>query len=289
MKKFNRIYIEITNICNLNCSFCPKTTRPKKALNVQEFEHIISEVKEFTNHVYFHVLGEPLLHKNLSEFLHIASKNNLQVNLTTNGVNIKQISYVLLKNKPRKVSFSLHSFEGNIGSKNLENYIKDITDFAKLALKEGIIIEFRLWNNAQNMLTSPLNKLNNKIINLVEQNLELEEHIDAKVNNIDNITLSKNCYLGFENAFIWPDENLNINNQNVYCLALKSQIAILSDGTVVPCCLDNNGTINLGNIFETKLKDIIESELAVSISEGFKNRKAICNLCKNCSYAKNKF
>ena len=104
------------------------------------------------------------------------------------------------------------------------------------------------------MLTSPLNKLNNKIINLVEQNLELEEHIDAKVNNIDNITLSKNCYLGFENAFIWPDENLNINNQNVYCLALKSQIAILSDGTVVPCCLDNNGTINLGNIFWDKTK-----------------------------------
>ena len=287
MKRFKRVYIEITNVCNLNCSFCPKTLRAPKSLNIEEFNHIIKEVKPLTNHLYFHVMGEPLIHKNLEEFLSIANSNNLQVNLTTNGTNILAVQNILLKNKPRKISFSLHSFEGNVNSKNLEVYIENITNFTKAALEAGIIIEFRLWNKSED--ATALNKLNAKIINLIKENLQLNEVVDETLISVGGITLVNNCYLGFDNVFAWPDEDAGINNENVYCLALKNQIAILSDGTVVPCCLDNNGAIKLGNIFDNSLKDIIGSNLAKSIVSGFQNKKAICNLCKNCGYAKSKF
>jgi len=287
VKRFKRVYIEITNVCNLNCSFCPKTKRTPKSLSIAEFEHIIKEVKNVTNHIYFHVMGEPLLHKNLDEFLKIASNNGLNVNLTTNGTFIKNVEEILLENKPRKISFSLHSFEGNGGKENLKTYLNDIIEFSLKALPLNIIIEFRLWNNGKNALN---NTQNNKIIAILQQKFANNvSFLENTLKEVGGVTLQKNCYLGFENVFTWPDESLNLNNQTVYCLGLKDQIAILVDGTVVPCCLDNNGSITLGNIFKNSIEEIISTDFAKSILLGFQNKKAVCDLCKNCGYAKQKF
>ena len=37
MKKYKKIYIEITNNCNLNCSFCSKVNRAKRNMTLDEY------------------------------------------------------------------------------------------------------------------------------------------------------------------------------------------------------------------------------------------------------------
>src|SRR5574344_691968 len=108
--KFKKIYVEITNNCNLNCSFCSKDKRQKKSLTEREFRYILNEIKEYTNYIYLHVKGEPLLHKDIIKFINIADEYNLKVNLTTNGVLIdKEIDKLKECKAINKINFSLHS------------------------------------------------------------------------------------------------------------------------------------------------------------------------------------
>ncbi|PKK95999.1 MAG: radical SAM protein [Tenericutes bacterium HGW-Tenericutes-4] len=286
MKKLKRVYVEITNVCNLSCSFCPKTKKETRSLTINEFEHIVKKVEKHTDHLYFHVMGEPTLHPNLLEFLKTANAHNLFVNLTTNGTQIKKIAPVLLECLPRKVSFSLHSYEGNNNKISLEEYLKPIVEFAKVATQKNIIVEFRLWNLKNN---ENKNLLNGQILHFIVNELNLDKTLLNVLHEKSGVTLFPNCYLGFDNEFMWPDETLNLNLSSVYCLALKNQIAILSDGTVVPCCLDYNASITLGNIFNESLEDILNSDLAKKMLLEFKNRTPVCKLCQNCNYAKQKF
>ena len=107
MKRFKKVYIEITNVCNLSCNFCPKTKRESGFLSVDKFKKVINEVKEYTDHVYFHLMGEPLLNKDLAEFLDICAENNLKVNITTNGTLLNKQKDVLLNAKSlRQVNIS---------------------------------------------------------------------------------------------------------------------------------------------------------------------------------------
>lgn len=270
-KTLKRVYIEITNVCNLSCSFCPKTSREKQFLKIEEFEHIIKKVEDYTDHLYFHVMGEPLLHPDLLQFLKIAKEHNLFVNLTTNGTKIKNVTDALLTCPPRKVSFSLHSYEGNKSSSSLEEYLNPIVDFTKQALNNNIIIEFRLWNLKNNTNKTSLNE---RILNYIFNELNLDKNLINSLYYKGGVTLAPNLYLGFDNEFTWPDETLNLNYQNQYCLALKDQIAILCDGTVVPCCLDYNASINLGSIFKNSLDEILDYELSKCIKHGFQNKTA---------------
>ena len=96
MKKFKKIYVEVTNVCNLSCNFCPKTSRKYGFMEEQSFEKIIKKIKGYTDHVYFHLMGEPLLNKNLKRFFEICEENNLQVNITTNGTLINNVKDILV-------------------------------------------------------------------------------------------------------------------------------------------------------------------------------------------------
>ena len=253
---------KISNICNLDCSFCIKTNREKRTLSIDEFKIILSKIKPYTKYLYFHVLGEPLLHKNINEFIDIASEDFF-VNITTNGYLINNIN----TNKIRQINISLHSFDEKY-NKSLNDYLNDLYNFS-VNNKNTTYINYRLWTNS---------KYTNEIISYLENKYNTK--IQVGVNN----KLDKNVYLNFSSEFIWPDKATEKVDINTSCHALIDHIAILSDGTITACCLDASGKINFGNIFKDDLKDVFNNELFINMLEGFKYNKRIHPLCQKCNF-----
>lgn len=273
---FKKIYIEITNICNLNCKFCPETSRKKEFISVEDFEEIIKKVYKYTNLVCLHVKGEPLLHPNLEDILKVLEKYNLQANITTNGTLIKEKLEILKNSKAvRQINFSIHSIMQN--NKLDKQYLKDI--FNSVEELENIIISYRLWN----LQTIKENDINNEIIKEIEYYYNIQNLKEQLMQN-EFLKVKEKVFINQDTEFVWP----NINNKYIIekgrCLALKEQIAILVDGTVVPCCLDNNGDIPLGNIFKETLEDILNKAKTATIKKNFENGIITCNLCKTCGF-----
>ncbi|MHB8062606.1 MAG: radical SAM/SPASM domain-containing protein [Ruminiclostridium sp.] len=286
MKKYKKIYIEITNICNLKCDFCPETKRQLKYMSKADFAHVIEEVKPFANHIYFHLMGEPLLNPELDSFLDICRQNGLKVNITTNGTLLSSIRTVLL-NSPalRKLSISLHSFEANVGTIKLEEYIANTISFVKEASEKGIFCELRLWNKSSEVIQAS-NRKNWDIINMLEQALKLNFGLQEELEHRNNIKLRDNLFLQLAEKFDWPDIDIDIIDEEVFCYGLRDQFGVLVDGTVVPCCLDNEANIALGNILEQPIEEILNSDRARRMYNGFTGRLAVEELCKKCGYAK---
>jgi len=275
---FKKIYIEITNSCNLNCKFCPETNRKKEFMNLENFEEIIKKIHKHTKLVCLHVKGEPLLHNNLENILKVLEKYNLQTNITTNGTLIKENLEILRNSKAvRQINFSVHSIMQN--DRLDKQYLKDI--FESVEELEDIMISYRLWN-LQNIKD---NDINNKIIKEIEKHYNIQNLKQQLMQN-KFLKVKENVFINQDTEFIWP----NINNENIIekgrCLALKEQIAILVDGTVVPCCLDNNGDIPLGNILVESLEEILNKSKTLSIKKNFENGIITCNLCKTCGFLK---
>ncbi len=274
MKRFKKIYIEISNICNLNCSFCPGTKREPKQMNITEFKTVIKKVAPFTDYVYFHLLGEPLLHPNLSQFFKIAEENGLKVIITTNGTLLTKQSEVLLNsNSHYKTVISLHSFEAN-QSQDFNDYIDRCLGYAKMAEGKKIVV-LRLWNNGGE------DTLNQEILQKIANYYPAPWRETRGSKRVGD-----NIYIQFGDKFDWPDITNTTESDTAFCYGMRVQIGILAGGTVVPCCLDNNGEINLGNIFNDDLENIISSERAVNIYNGFTSRKPCEALCKKCSFAR---
>ncbi len=275
MKRFAKIYVEISNICNLKCSFCPGTIRAPRRMNVDEFELILNKIKPCTDYIYFHLLGEPLCHPELKKFLKLAEDMQFKVIITTNGTLLNKNADTLLNsNSHYKTVISLHSFEANDNKNSFENYLKDCFEYAKSAENKKIVV-LRLWNNGGK------DSLNDEILTV------LEKYFPKPWNEERNgIRIGNKVFLQYGDKFDWPTlENNNIN-EKVFCYGLRDQIGILADGTVVPCCLDNNGEIALGNIFDEDLENILNSQKAQNIYKGFSNRTACEELCKRCSFVR---
>lgn len=261
---YKKIYIEITNNCNLNCDFCIKNHRANKFMTMDEFNYILEKIKGHTKHLYFHLLGEPLLHPHINEFITLANEN-FQVNITTNGYLIKRI----FNNKSiRQINISLHSFDEkyNITLKEYMNNIFDVID----VLKDTTYISLRFWVE---------NKYSNEMLNMINN----KYNTSWRFNDLkDNMKLSDNVYLSLNKEFIWPDLSNDFFDENGSCYALKQHIGILVDGTIVPCCLDSKGDIPLGNIYNNNLDDVINSNRYQKMLDGFKKCKKVELLCKKC-------
>lgn len=278
MKKFKRVYIEITNICNKNCSFCSTSNRHKRSMSLTEFEHILKEIKPFTNYIYLHVKGEPLLHPNFREILELCNQYQIFVNITTNGTLLEK-RMEDLKEVPivRQLNISLHSFE----DEDQINYVTSILEnISKLKKERDLIIVYRFWA-LQNL---NLSKENQKIVDILVEYYQLEQEIQNKIQTEKNIKIENDIYINKHELFQWPSLGDTDETEEGFCYGLSSQIAILSDGTVVPCCLDSEGIIDLGNIFETSFSEIVKSERAKSILFSFRNHKVIEKLCQKCKY-----
>lgn len=177
MRKFKRVYIEITNICNLECNFCPKTSRKLKLMDEESFEHVLKSVKPYSDYVYFHLMGEPFLNSNLEKFLDLSNKYKIKANITTNGTLINDVKDILIKSPAlRQVNISLHSFEANNKEIKFEEYIENIISFCKEATeKSNIICSLRLWNLDTRYKAS--NDMNIDIYSILEERFNLDYNL----------------------------------------------------------------------------------------------------------------
>lgn len=268
---YKKVYLEITNVCNLDCSFCHKTERKKKFLSEDEFTVLTAKIREHTEYLYFHLMGEPLLHPKIGLFLQKATEIGFKSTVATNGLLIKEKATELLSQPLYKITFSLHSYEANKMTIPLSEYLYNIIDFCKHAEENGTICVLRLWNEGGE------NSLNDEILDILKKEFTLEE-------NRKGYSLSKKIFLEFAGKFIWPDKNAPKQEVH-FCMGLRDHIGVLSDGSVVPCCLDADGEVTLGNLLEEELSDIINKPRAKNIYKGFSENRCSEELCRRCQYA----
>ena len=270
---YSRAYVEITNICNLRCSFCHGHSRAPRQLSREEFLHILDQLKGQTQYIYYHLMGEPLLHPQLPEFIRLAGKQGFFSVITTNGTLLQRHGAELLEAGLHKVSISLHSFEKDDPEGHLE-YLEQVAAFAEQATQKGTLISLRLWNrgcdNGANSITEAV--LRQRLPGQWEKNSR-------------GYRLRDKVYLEYGNRFVWPDRENQLQEGRPICYGMRDHFGILSDGTVVPCCLDSDGVIALGNVFSQPLSEILSTERAKRIGEGFRNRTAVESLCQRCPYA----
>ena len=295
MKKYKKVYIEITNICNLKCTFCPGHKRVLKEMSANDFRTVIDKTHHIGENFYLHLMGEPTAHSRFEEILDTCNSYGIRPNITTNGTLLGKTGDIILKKDVRNVSISLHSFEANDLSKSLQSYLAGITGFCQKALGSKTVVELRLWNMSRESLADK-NSFNYQICEFLRENLELGYDIYDKINDTffametnrkKNFRLKDNIFLGMSEQFTWPDIEKSPHEVcKGFCYGLRNQIAVLSDGTVVPCCLDANGNMPLGNIFEDTIENIVTTSRAKSIYDGFTNHKAVEPLCQSCGYMK---
>ena len=263
--KFKRIYIEITNVCNLNCSFCSRSNKVKREMTPEEFKEVLSKINNYTDYIYLHVKGEPLTHHNLDKILDITKEYNKKVCITTNGVFLKDKLSILKKyDNIYQINISLHS------ENNKKNYLEDIISSVN---KLSSYISYRFWTLD-----------NNKMDNKSKEYIKALKEVYNKEEIYDGIKLKDKVYLSLDNKFIWPSINNDYYNEKGTCLGAKTQLAILSDGTVSICCLDSEGVSNLGNIYLNTMEDILASDKYQNILKGFNDHKVYLDICKHCSY-----
>lgn len=272
-----KAYVEITNCCNLSCAFCPGTKRARKTMSLGEFETVLDRLSGHVEYIYLHVMGEPLLHPQLREFLHAAEERGMKICITTNGTLLSRQSETLLSaGNLHKISVSLHSFEGNERARSGEKqYLEEVWQFADEAAKKGVIVALRLWNEGG------LEKLNAGIVKFLRDKLGTVEWPEKRSGSF---LLRDHLYLERAKKFDWPDREAN-EVPTQFCYGLRDQLGVLADGTVVPCCLDHEGDIALGNLFEQTLDEVMESPRAKALVDGFSNRCPTEELCRRCGYA----
>ena len=314
----DRCYIEVTNVCNLNCDFCPKHRRQNRQLTIEEFDLLTDKIRGRVIFLYFHLMGEPLLHPLLPDFIRIAREKGFRTVLTSNGTLLDK-ALNLLSSLPHKVQLSLHSHESN-GKGKLDEYINKVMQFAIPAAEQGTCVVLRLWNQGGR------ESENEQVMQLLEQYVKKPWR-----ERPDGYRLCDNLYLEFDRKFQWPttqeppssspegeglldsidplndvfeqkevtknsslggspmlitSEYVPKRGAEIFCKALHKQIGVLADGSLVPCCMDHNGDIILGNLFTQSLDEILDSPRAKAMVEGFRHHKATELLCRNCESGK---
>ena len=270
---YSKVYIEITNICNMSCSFCHGHKRALRRMSMSEFSHILDCLSGRAEYIYYHLMGEPLTHPLLPDFIKTARSRGFKSIVTTNGTLIKSRGNELLDSGVHKVNISIHSFENGSDEEHCR-YIREVSDFAALAADKGIITVFRLWNEGHD------DGRNEAAIKLLKENL-----VGEWAKNTRGIRIRDKIHIDWGERFEWPDAEADIKGEKFFCYGLKDHFGILADGTVVPCCLDSEGIISLGNIFTQDVNEILGSERARAMRDGFCRGIASEELCKRCGYA----
>lgn len=275
-------------------------------MSVDEFELVTDRIRDRVSFVYFHLMGEPMLHPLLPQFIRIARDKGFKTVLTSNGTLLDR-AMDLLDSLPHKVQLSLHSHEGNARGGSLQDYADRVMRFATRAAAQGTCVVLRLWNQGGKSAE------NDEIVQILEQyvprpwrerpdgfrmcdNLYLEfdrkfqwpneENIDLEISNHRLIDISRNREIDKSNdREIEKSNDREIEKKQFFCKALLKQIGVLADGTLVPCCLDHNGDVALGNLFQQSLDEILDSPRAKALVKGFEHHTAVEPLCQNCESA----
>ncbi len=277
--RFKKIYIEITNICNFNCSFCYKSARSNRFMSTNEFQIVVDKISNFTDYIYLHVLGEPLSHPHINEILTIAENAGLNINITTNGGLISTKKNILLQHSIRQLNISLHDAEENILEDKWLNYLDEAIDFANIAAPQTYI-SFRLWNNSNASSV----KFNSIVLSHLAKRYNFNDEYILESGSGNGFKLADHIFLQQSPRFEWPNELRKGIHKTKICYALRDHIAVLANGDIVPCCMDADATMKLGNIFSDNLSEILKTEKAEKIKIGFQNHKIIEPICSSCGF-----
>ena len=268
-----KIYLEITDICNLSCSFCHGTLREPRMMSAEEFSSITDKIRGRAEYLYFHLMGEPLMHPGLPAFISMASEKGFKPVLTTNGTLLPERGGEILQTPLYKINISLHSAEANPGRAS-KGYAEGCIAFAKSAARKGVLTVFRLWNKGG------LETNNGALLSVLKSGYPGEWEKTRS-----GYRLADRTFIEFGEKFDWPDAHAQKHEGEMFCYALRDQVGILCDGTVVPCCLDAEGIMALGNIHGSDLEAVLSSEKARKIYDGFSSHRASEELCTRCGYA----
>ncbi len=280
---YSRVYLEITNICNRSCSFCPGTVRPHRRMTMEEFDLITDRLRGVTEYLYYHVMGEPLTQPLLPDFIRMANQKGFKSAITTNGTLLPSRGRELIEAGVYKVNISVHSFEDGEDGEAHGNYLDNLLDFADCASRNGVLTVLRLWNLDGH--GQALGGNNERTLDYLRARFPDGGDTPWKFSN-RGARLRDKLHLEYGDRFEWPDMEADDRGSGVFCYGLKDHFAILCDGRVVPCCLDREGAITLGNVFEAPVEDILASPRAVAMREGFQRRCATEELCRRCGYAR---
>ena len=271
--RFQKIYVEISNLCNLSCAFCPGTKRKGGRMTAESFAQLLPKLRGFTEYLYFHLMGEPLCHPELKEFLNLAK--DFKVILTTNGTLLAKHQELLLSAPNlHKINISLHAFEANDLAVPFEKYLTDSFRFGQAAQGKKIVV-YRLWNQGGQ------NEKNGEILSAMAGYFP-----QPWTQKRQGTQIGDKVFLEYGEKFDWPDLQAQEDTRPLFCYGLRDQLGILWDGTVVPCCLDHEGDIALGNLFQQAMEEILEGPRAKALYDGFTARQAVEPLCRRCGYAR---
>jgi MoaA/NifB/PqqE/SkfB family radical SAM enzyme len=281
-KRFEKIYVEIGNVCNLRCDFCPEVARGKDLMSRELFERVIADAAPLAREVCFHLMGEPLAHPRFPEFVDICAAHGLPVNITTNGTLLDEArTEALLRPVVRQVNFSVHSFASNFPGRDIGPYLEKIFAFTRRAfeVRPDLYVNYRLWN-----LSGAGEDENEDAISRVERafGVALERRVDVRRSK-GRLVLNR-LSLHFDTRFEWPRPDAPLRSERGACRALSGQLGILSDGTVVPCCLDKEGVIALGDARRQTLGEVLAGERAGRMAQGFKDGRLVEDLCRRCTF-----
>jgi pyruvate-formate lyase-activating enzyme len=282
-KRFKKVYIEISNVCNLQCDFCPEVIRDKKFMEPELFKNVARSVAPLTEEVCFHLMGEPLLHPEFDAYVRFCETLGLRINLTTNGLLLNELRIQALLNPTiSQINFSLQSFEANFPGKDNGAYLQPIFAFTRRAFRErpDLYINYRLWNEG----AAGASESNEKMWEKIREGLQVQFNPVWDVRRKKNVPIQGRLSLHMDTRFEWPDPHKPIRSQQGFCHGLSSHIGILADGTVVPCCLDKEGVINLGNCGSQPIADVVQSPRARKIRHGFQNGFLVEDLCQKCTF-----
>ncbi len=271
---YSRAYVEITNICNMRCSFCHGHKRAPRRMSEKEFSRVLDQLEGKTKFVYYHLMGEPLTHPLLPRFLEMASSRGFHSVITTNGTLLSSRGEEILRAGVHKVSISVHSFEEGSAEDELR-YLSEVADFAEEASLRRVIVVLRLWNRGYD------GGRNDRIYDFFRSRFFKEDWTE----NTRGVRIRYKLHIEWGDRFSWPDLDAPNLGEEVVCYGMREQFGILVDGTVVPCCLDSEGAIPLGNVFLENLAEILKSSRAEAMREGFACRRASEELCRHCGYA----
>ena len=277
--RFKKIYIEITNVCNYHCSFCVTTSRSNQFISPANFSILVEKIRPFTDYIYLHVLGEPLLHPKFGEILEIAHQAGLKVNITTNGGLIEQKKDILLSHAIRQINVSLHDAQENVSPQQWDTYLNAVLNYAVEAAP-NTYVNLRLWNGGVET-SSDFNQI---FITKIAKRFSIPVADLQTADLRTSFKLADRIFIQYAPRFDWPDGVTERSQSNKTCYALRDQLAILVDGTVVPCCIDAEGNMPLGNVFTTELSEILATERAEKIRIGFMNHKITEDYCKSCGF-----
>lgn len=280
--RFKRVYLEISNICNLHCPFCIPLARPAGRMSAAQFRIAAEQIRPYSDYLYLHIKGEPLCHPQLREILKICQELEFQVNITTNGTLLgEKMSLLLDCPAVRQVNLSIHSFS-QLSGEDEERCLDEAITFGKKALEQGTpYVVYRMWNLGEGKTIDP-RSLN--ILRRISGEFPTAHDLESELTVKKSAAIAKGVFLSWEEEFVWPSLDHLYVSDTGRCYGGRQMLGVLCDGTVVPCCLDSNGEAPLGNLFETPFAEIVSSPTLEEMVSGFDGGRVKLELCKHCSY-----